>query len=259
MSEFNYPECVGKNDAPDTGCDFHPVHGIRAMSLPNRPRERLCSLGPEALSDHELLAILLNTGTRGKNVIHLAADLLKHLDGNKGIPTSGELTRLTGLGKSKAAAVIAMLEFGRRRWGAAGIRIRRPEDIYALIRHYADRRQERFLSLSFNGAHEVLAVRVITVGLVNRTIIHPREVYAEAITDHAVAIAVAHNHPSGQLVPSQEDDEVTSRLRAAGVILGINFLDHIIFSHMSYFSYRQNGRMETDNEGLLQKAKIVYS
>ncbi|MDR1420624.1 MAG: DNA repair protein RadC [Treponema sp.] len=250
---------MGKTEVKDTEYDFHPVDGIRAMPLSDRPRERLCKFGPEALSDHELLAILLNTGTRGKNVVRLAADLLKRLDGNRNIPTMGELTRLTGLGKSKAGAVIAMLEFGRRRWGTAGIKIKRPEDIYALVRHYADRKQERFLCISFNGAHEVLAVRVITIGLVNRTIIHPREVYAEAITDHAVAVAVAHNHPSGQLVPSQEDDEVTSRLKAAGVILGINFLDHIIFSHVSYFSYRQDGRMETDNEALLQKAKIVYS
>jgi DNA repair protein RadC len=246
---------MGKNEVRDTGCVFRPVHSISALPLSERPRERLCNFGPEALSDHELLAILLNTGTRDKNVVQLAADLLKQLDGNKDIPTIRELTQLTGLGKTKAGAVIAMLEFGRRRWGAAGIRIRRPEDIYAMVRHYADRKQERFLCLSFNGAHEVLAVRVITVGLVNRTIIHPREVYAEAITDHAVAIAVAHNHPSGHLVPSQEDDDVTSRLRTAGDILGINFLDHVIFSHTAYFSYRQNGRIETEDDGLTSKDK----
>jgi DNA repair protein RadC len=143
-----------------------------------------------------------------------------------------------------------MLEFGRRKW-AVSQRIRQPADIYSLIRHYADRRQERFICLSLNGAHEVLAIRIVTVGLVNRTIVHPREVFADTILDRAASVIVAHNHPSGDLHPSGEDDEITSRLRAAAEILGLNFLDHLIFSEAAWFSYRQSGRLNEPQKPVL--------
>ncbi|MDR2370778.1 MAG: DNA repair protein RadC [Treponema sp.] len=243
MNEFNYPEFIGKTEVRDRKKVFYPIQSLSALLPSDRPREKLCNFGPEALSDHELLTVVLNTGIRGKNVVRLAAELLEQLDGSNGIPMVREMMRLTGMGENKAGAVAAMLEFGRRRWGAAGIKISHPGDVFSLIRHHADRKQERFLCLSLNGAHEVLAVRVVTVGLVNRTIVHPREVYAETITDHAVAVVVAHNHPSGQLIPSKEDDEVTTRLNIAADILGINFLDHIIFSDTAYFSYRQSNRL----------------
>jgi DNA repair protein RadC len=205
------------------------------------PRERLIDRGPAALSDADLLAILLNTGIKGKNVSELAGDLLGLLDRNKDIPDVRELSSLSGMGNSKACAVAAMLEFGRRRWGSAGSSVKNPSDIFSLVRHNADRKQERFISLSLNGAHEVLAVRVVTVGLVNRTIVHPREVFADLIQDRAAAFIVAHNHPSGQLTPSPEDDEITERLQKASVILGLYFLDHLIFSETAWWSYRQNG------------------
>jgi DNA repair protein RadC len=208
-----------------------------------RPRERLCRLGPGALSDQDLLTIILNSGIRGKSVNVLAAELLDKLDEGKDVPSMQELTGLQGLGQSKAAAIAAMLEFGRRRWGVAGRRIKVPLDIFNMIQHYADRHQEKFLCISLNGAHEVLAIRVITVGLVNRTIVHPREVYADPLQDRASAIAVAHNHPSGQIIPSKEDDEVTERLKKAGDILGIQFLEHLIFTETRFFSYKEAGKI----------------
>ncbi|MDR2632842.1 MAG: DNA repair protein RadC [Treponema sp.] len=208
-----------------------------------RPREKLIGAGPEALSDLELLSILLNGGMRSKPKSTLAAAVLEHLDQEKGIPPVKELALFPGMGKFKACSIVAMLEFGRRRWGAAGTRITHPKDIYPLIRHHADRRQERFISLSLNGAYEILAVRLVTIGLVNRTIIHPREVFADPLLDRASAVIVAHNHPSGQLTPSQEDDEITFRLKTAAEILGLQFLDHVIFSETAYLSYRQTGRL----------------
>ena len=210
---------------------------IRDLPTEKRPRERLFREGPEKLSDRELLSILLNTGIKGKNVNALAAELLDRLDRTNGIPSCKELAEIAGLGESKAAAIAAMLELGRRRWSVREIRIHSPEDAYSLIKHYADRRQERFLCISLNGAHEVLAVRVVTVGLVNKTIIHPREVFSDPLQDRASAICVAHNHPSGKLEPSGEDDDITSQLRDAADILGITFLDHIIFSTEGYYSY----------------------
>ena len=218
------------------------------LSLPEeqRPRERLIRGGPESLSDEDLLSIILVSGFQGKNVTLLARELLEKLDSEKNIPRVEELRKIPGMGVSKACTMAAMLEFGRRKW-AGGQRIKHPGDIYTLIRHYADRRQERFLCLSLNGAHEVIATRIVTIGLVNRTIIHPREVFADPILDRASAIIVAHNHPSGNLQPSEEDNDITYRLNAAAHLLGINFLDHLIFSEVAYFSFRQ--------EGLIKKNK----
>jgi len=230
---------------PDSDIGIHEGRNdsySNPLSLPKerRPRERLIRSSPEALSDQDLLAIILVSGVKGKNVTLLARELLLKLDREKKIPTVKELCRLSGLGISKACTIAAMLEFGRRKW-ASGQRIRCPMDIFNLIRHYADRRQERFICLSLNGAHEVLASRLITIGLVNRTIIHPREVFADPILDRASAVVVAHNHPSGNIYPSEEDNEITYRLKAAADILGINFLDHLIFSENLYFSFRQDG------------------
>jgi DNA repair protein RadC len=232
----------------DTEAGNFPVPGPRSLPLSQRPRERLIKFGAQSLSDRDLLAILLNTGVKGKNVCVLAEELLDRLEQDKEIPPVKELVRLTGLGESKASAVAAMLEFGRRRWAMTGIKISAPGDIFNTVRHYADRRQERFICLSLNGAHEILAVRVVTVGLVNRTIVHPREVFADPISDRSCAICVAHNHPSGALTPSMDDDEVTVTLWEAAKILGIRFLDHIIFSSAAYFSYRQMGRLPREPE-----------
>jgi len=208
-----------------------------------RPREKLIARGAASLSDRELLAILLNTGIQGKNVFELAEDLLGLLDRNKEIPSIQEISGLSGIGTSKACAVAAMLEFGRRRFGSFSACIKKPFDIFTQVRHFADRKQERFISLSLNGAHEVLAVRVVTIGLVNKTIVHPREVFADLIQDRAAAFCVAHNHPSGKLQSSPEDDEVTERLQSAADILGIQFVDHVIFSETNWWSFRENGKL----------------
>jgi DNA repair protein RadC len=214
------------------------------VPLEQMPREKLLSGGPVSLSDSELLAVLLNTGIQGKNVKALAADLLVFLDKNSDIPSVKDISALAGIGQSKACAVAAMLEFGRRRYGAFSVRIKKPIDIFTLVRHYADRKQEKFISLSLNGAHEVLAVRIVTIGLVNKTIVHPREVFADLIQDRAAAFCVAHNHPSGQLVSSQEDDDITERLQSAAQILGLHFIDHIIFSETAWWSFRENGKLK---------------
>jgi DNA repair protein RadC len=208
-----------------------------------QPREKLKIHGPAFLSDKELLAILLRTGITGKNVKILANDLLNLLDKNNNIPSVEEISGLAGIGLSKACIISAMLEFGRRRYGAFLTRIKKPVDIFTLVRHYADRKQERFISLSLNGAHEVLSVRIVTIGLVNKTIIHPREVFADLIQDRAAAFCVAHNHPSGKLESSVEDDEITERLFYASRLLGLHFVDHIIFSQTNWWSFRENGKL----------------
>ena len=215
-----------------------------SLPVSGRPRERLIDKGAPALSDQELLAIILNSGIKGKNVNVLAGELLERLEYPRKVPDVADLECLSGLGFSKACTIIAMLEFGRRYWDVSKVRVKYPDDIYGVVRHYADRKQECFLSVSLNGAHEVIAVRVVTMGLVNRTMVHPREVFADPLSDRCSAICVCHNHPSGDLEPSPEDDEVTTNLEAASNILGIRFLDHIIFSEQSYYSYRKENKLK---------------
>jgi DNA repair protein RadC len=146
-----------------------------------------------------------------------------------------------GLGTAKAAQLAASLEFSRRRITPAVKKISSPADAVPLLYHYASIKKEHFLCISLNGAHEVIALRVVSIGTLNRTIVHPREVYSDALTDHAAGIICAHNHPSGNTEPSREDIELTERLRDAGNILGISMLDHLIVSETGYYSFLEHG------------------
>jgi len=207
-------------------------------------RERLASDGPGSLSDIELLAALLGTGMRGKGVHELAAEVLGLLDSSKHVPDTEMLSRLEGIGGAKASTICAALELGRRLYGVRDKKISSPGDAWPIVSHWADRKQERFICCSLNGAHELIATRIVSVGLVNRTVVHPREVYADPITDRACAVIVAHNHPSGRLDPSSEDRDITRRLKEAADTLGIALLDHIIFSSEGYFSFVEHGLLE---------------
>ena len=204
-------------------------------------RERIKRSGTAAMADYELLAAVLGTGAGGKDVRSLAKDVLESIDGSAGVPEPDALCGIRGLGGARACRVSAALELGRRFYGHRGNRISSPADAWQLVRHFDDRKQERFLACLLNGANDVMDVRVVTVGLINRTIVHPREIFAEAIALRSCALIVAHNHPSGRLEPSQEDREMTDRLYQAGELLGIHLLDHIIFSNEGYVSMVETG------------------
>ena len=208
---------------------------IKDMAAHDRPRERMVSGGAESLSDIELLAILIGSGSRERPVNSIAKELLEVMD-KKALVSHDDLRNIRGLGMAKTTLICAALELGRRRLPPKKRQISTPGDIYPLISHYAGRMQEHFLSIALNGAHEVLSVNVCSIGLVNRTLVHPREVFVEAVRQRATAILVAHNHPSGNLEPSVEDRDVTRRLRQAGDIIGIKVLDHLIFGEEGYFS-----------------------
>jgi len=209
----------------------------------DRPREKLLRKGAPALSDQELLAAMLGRGTRGMDVMTLAGKLARVID-EKGLGVQAEdLTSLEGIGDAKAALILAAIEFARRRIKPEGAKIETPADLLPHIRNYADRKQEHFLCASLNGANELLNIRVVSIGLIDRTQVHPREVFADALTDRAAAIMVAHNHPSGGLEPSPADVEVTSQLKAAGSVVGIALLDHIIFNRTGYFSFLEDGKL----------------
>jgi len=208
-----------------------------------RPRELLIARGAEYLSDGQLLQILLGSGIKSKGVHLLAEEVLSVIDTAKDILEPAMLTSIPGLGTAKAAGICAAFEFARRRLCPTRRKIKSPADILPVVSHYADRKQEHFLTVSLNGAHEVIGVQVVSVGLVNRTLVHPREVYAEPLVERAAAVIVAHNHPSGNVEPSEEDFEITGRLKEAGEVLGIPLLDHIIFGTRGYYSFLEDGKV----------------
>jgi len=216
------------------------MKSIRDLPENERPRERLLDQGPEGLSDQELLAVILGRGTKQHDVLALARRIVKVIDQQGLNLTPHDLLDISGVGMAKAALIAAAFEFVRRRIKPEGLKISKPWDVLPLLQHYGDRKQEHFLCVSLNGAHEVLTVRVVTIGLVDQSHVHPRELFADVIAERASAIIMAHNHPSGQLEPSREDCEVTQRIKVAGEILGIELLDHIVFSQKGYYSMAEH-------------------
>ena len=217
-----------------------PMHEIPAH---DRPREKLLARGAQALSDQELLAVLLGSGTTSIDVMTLAEKLTAVVDA-KGLNLRAEdLKQFGAVGDAKATLILAAIEFARRRIKPGGLKITTPADVLPLIRHFADRKQEHFLCITINGANEVLNVRVVSIGLLDRTPVHPREVFADAITDRASGIILAHNHPEGGVEPSDADTDTTRRIKQAGEIVGIHLLDHIIFNLTTYFSFLEAGKL----------------
>ncbi|MDO8744197.1 MAG: DNA repair protein RadC [Candidatus Brocadiaceae bacterium] len=182
----------------------------------------------------------MGSGTKGHDVMIVAERILKGLDAHNEKLNIDELKKIEGVGPAKATLIAAALEFARRRIRPEGLKISFPTDVLPLISNYGDRKQEHFLCTSINGANEVIATRVVTVGLVNKSQVHPREVFADPITDRAAAVIIAHNHPSGDLLPSKKDIEVTKQLKSAGETLGIKLLYHIIFNHKGYYSFLEH-------------------
>jgi len=210
---------------------------LKDLPLDERPREKLLKKGAESLSDLELMAIILGKGSQKNDVLSLAKQLIKAID-EKGIKVQAkDILDIDGIGEAKATTIVAAFEFVRRRIKPEGLKIKFPVDVLPLIQHYGDRKQEHFLSISINGANEVMNIRVVTIGLINKSQVHPREVFADVIAERASAIIIAHNHPVGDLRPSNEDITVTKRIKEAASILGISLLDHIIFNSKGYYSF----------------------
>ena len=213
---------------------------IKNLPEHERPREKLIERGAVALTDHELLAVLIGKGSRRHDAITLAKKMIPVID-EKGEKLSvDDLTKFDGIGNAKAALILAATEFSRRRIRPEGIRIETPSDLVPHIRHYVNRKQEHFLCASVNGANEIINIRVVSIGLVDRSHVHPREVFADPLIDRASAVILAHNHPAGALNPSEQDIETTQRLQQAGKIMGITVLDHIIFNSTEYFSFLES-------------------
>ena len=213
---------------------------IKDLPKNERPREKLVEKGAQSLTDQELLAIILGKGTQKLGVLALSKKIVKIVD-ETGIDLQcDELIKIEGIGTAKASLLAAAFEFVLRRIKPEGLKIKFPADVLPIIQHFADRKQEHFLVVSLNGANEVMNIRVVTIGLVNKTQVHAREVFADVIAERASAVILAHNHTGSNLEPSNEDIAVTKRLVEAGNILGIKVLDHIIFNTKGFISILNN-------------------
>lgn len=215
---------------------------IRDYHEADRPREKLTNKGAAALTDTELMAILIGSGSKNADVIATARKIVRLFD-NDEFPDMESLQTIEGIGLAKAGTIAAALEFSRRRLVKKKITVKSAKDILPLVSDIVSKKQEYFLCISMTGANEVIACRTVTIGLLNSSQIHPREVFADAITDRAASVIFAHNHPSGQTTPSPDDINVTKRLCSAGKILGINCLDHVIVTESDYYSFCDNGMM----------------
>ena len=212
-----------------------------------RPRERLFSEGPEALTAAELLAVLLRTGTDALSAVDLATVLLTQAGGLSTLAESSveELCSVRGIGPAKVAQIKAAVELGRRL--AAGRQVpkqavKSPEDVYILLKErmrYYDR--EHFKAVFLNTKHQVIEIETVSVGNLNSSLVHPRELFKNSIKRSAAALILVHNHPSGDPTPSTEDEEITRRLVEAGNIIGIQVLDHLVIGEDSYVSLRERG------------------
>jgi DNA repair protein RadC len=219
----------------------------RMKDLPahDRPREKLAKKGAAALSDTELIEAIIGRGTVHRDVRAIARDIGDRIRPGRALPSFEEISAVDGVGPTKAVQVLACYELGRRYYcrNSGTLRISVPADVLPVVDDLRERRQEHFVCLTLNGAGEMLAKRTITIGLLNHSLVHPREVFADAITDRAASVICVHNHPSGTLEPSPQDIAITGQLRDAGATLGIQLLDHIIVTKGGFTSLRERGML----------------
>ena len=208
--------------------DRHPL---------DRPREKLARYGTARLSDLELLMAIIGSGNARADVGKIAREVLKIVRQKGGDISYDDLRGVVGLGEAKIPVILASLELAKRYLVDSDRPVvDSPEKAVALLANIRDKKQEHFVCLTLDGANRLIAQRVVTIGTLTASLVHPREVFADAITDRAAGIIVAHNHPSGSLEISQADRDVTDRLTEAGKLLGITLIDHIVVTKSEHRS-----------------------
>jgi DNA repair protein RadC len=232
-----------------------PVSNIKSKSftihdlpLSERPRERLQRLGVGALSAQEILAVILGRGVSGESVMVTAQRLLSKFENLKGIAEASveELSQVKGIGIAKAAQIKAAFELASRldgyaQTGAKAV-VKTPEDVMGLVGNRLwDKKKEYFLAILLDTRNQLIKLAEISVGSLDTSIVHPREVFKEAISASAAAVILAHNHPSGDAQPSPDDIKLTKRLAEAGELVGIDVLDHIIIGGKKFSSLKREG------------------
>jgi DNA repair protein RadC len=217
------------------------VKTIKDMPEHSRPREKLRERGACALTDEELVAAILGMGTAGVDVRTIARQVAGLIREHKAALTLEHLLAVPGVGLAKAGQILSAFELARRHLLKDTVKITTAADALPLLADIAGKQQEHFLCISLNGANEVIERRTVTIGLLDRSQVHPREVFADVIADRAAAVIFAHNHPSGDPKPSDADLAIHEQLTQAAKILGIRVLDHIIVTKTGHYSFQENG------------------
>ena len=217
----------------------------------DRPREKLERLGAPALGDNELLAVILGSGSRDADVLALANRLIDHTGGLHGLTRTavGHLRRVSGVGPARAAQILAAVELGRRtlvRGVVERPRLTTPRQLATyLLPQYGSGAVEHFGIVMLDTKHRLIQIKIVLIGSLDATVVHPREVFREAASASAAAIVLFHNHPSGDPTPSTDDLTLTTRMVNAGTIMGIDVVDHLILADQRYFSLVEAGRLQS--------------
>ena len=220
---------------------------VRDLPRQERPRERLQKFGPEALSAQELLALVIGRGIPKKSVMSIAQELLTRFGNVKAISqaTIEELSQIKGIGLAKAAQIKACFELGKREdleLEMINFDIKNPESVVKAIRaSIKDKAKEHFKLILLNPRNKIIRISTISVGTLNASLVHPREVFKDAIVHSAASVVLAHNHPSGDPEPSGDDIKITKKLVESGKILGIDVIDHIVVGKNSFLSFKERG------------------
>ncbi|HXH26507.1 MAG TPA: DNA repair protein RadC [Candidatus Acidoferrum sp.] len=213
---------------------------INQMPAIDRPREKLQRKGPSALSDFELLEVVVGSGNKQSSVSQIAWQIQKLLQKDADNITFESLTKLNGVSIAQASKILAALELAKRHLVRDIEPVLTQSDIIARLSDIRHKQQEHFVCLSLDGGQRLISQRTVAIGILDSVIAHPREVFSDAIVDRAASILVAHNHPSGNAQPSDKDIQLTQQLVAAGQLLGIPLRDHVVVSKNDYFSFRQH-------------------
>ena len=222
---------------------------MKGVAPHDRPREKLERLGPTGLGDNELLALVLGGGTRGHSALDLANRLIEHAGGLPGFTrlSVSALCHVAGVGRARAAQVIAAIELGRRtlvRDMVERPRLSTPRQMAGyLLPEYGSCAVEQFGIVMLDSKHRVIRIKLLSIGSLDSTVVHPREVFREAAAAAAAAIVLFHNHPSGDATPSPDDVVLTARMVTAGEIMGIDVVDHLILADQTYYSMMESGRV----------------
>ena len=220
---------------------------VHDLPKAERPRERLKQFGPEALSAQELLALIIGRGVSKKSVMTIAQELLIKFGNVKAISeaTIEELSQIKGIGFAKAVQIKACFELGKRQDLEPELKdfdIKEPQSIVKAIRaSIKDKAKEHFKLILLNARNKILGISTISIGSLNASIVHPREVFKDAIVHNAYSVVLAHNHPSGDPEPSEDDLKMTRKLVESGKILGIEVLDHLIIGKNAFYSFKEEG------------------
>jgi len=245
--KHNTPTTANRIPTRRIATEYTVRHGLSGLPPRDRPREKLQHAGQHALSDHELVALVLGHGRSGRSALVVSADLLETAGGIHGLARTNvdQLAAMDGLGTATAARLVAAIELGRRtleRPPEARVRFDSPRDLaHYLMPRYGAHPVERFGLVLVDTRHQLIRVRILAVGGLDAVAAEPREVFRDALAAGAAGVIVFHNHPSGDPTPSPDDLALTHRLTAAGRILGIELIDHVIIGDARYFSMKEFG------------------